>query len=178
MKQTEKWPFNVEMRRRFLFPGDDPDIGQISEENLLFLFDFALTEKQKVILEDRYRDGLSAVETALKEHISRGRVYALDKIIFKNLNLHKGRLSFNQNKTSANTKISDIVPSVRICRALHRRGVEVIEDLLGLTYDELIKTRNIGSKAIQKLSIALEEYGVSIQTSNSEKNLSFGKSAG
>lgn len=72
MKQTENWPFNVEIRRRFLFPGEDPDIGQIPEERLLFLFDFALTAKQKVILEDRYRYGLSASEIAEKENISRG----------------------------------------------------------------------------------------------------------
>jgi len=50
MKQTENWPLNVEIRRRSLFPGEDPDIGQIPEERLLFLFDFALTVKQKAIL--------------------------------------------------------------------------------------------------------------------------------
>ena len=75
MKQTENWPFNVEAKRRSLFPGEDPDIDQISEERLLFLFDFALTAKQKAILEDRYRDGLSAAEIVEKEHISRGRVF-------------------------------------------------------------------------------------------------------
>ena len=57
MKQTENWPFNIEIRRRSLFPGEDPDIGQIPEERLLFLFDFALTAKQKAVLLDRYRDG-------------------------------------------------------------------------------------------------------------------------
>lgn len=167
MNSTEKWPYNVELRRRFLFPGDDPDIDCIPEERLLFLFDFVLTEKQKAVLEDRYRDGMSVAEIAEKESITKGRVYQLDRIIFNKLNNHKDQLLLDQNVVFSNTKISDIVPSVRICRALHRRGVEVIEDLLGLTYDELIKTRNIGSKAIQKLSIALEEYGVSIQTSNS-----------
>jgi len=100
MKQTENWPLNVEIRRRSLFPGEDPDIGQISEERLLFLFDFALTAKQKAILEDRYRDGLSAAEIAEKEHISRGRVYALDRIAFRKLSLHKGRLLHNQDKIS------------------------------------------------------------------------------
>lgn len=91
MKQTENWPFNVEIRRRFLFPGEDPDIGQIPEERLLFLFDFALTAKQKAILEDRYRDGLSASEIAEKENISRGRVYVLDRIIFRKFVVHRGR---------------------------------------------------------------------------------------
>ena len=146
MKQTENWPFNAEMRRRFLFPGDDPDIGQIPEERLLFLFDFALTAKQKAILEDRYKDGLSAIETAEKEHISRGRVYALDRIIFKKLDLHKGRLLFDENRISAGTKISDVVTSTRICRALQRSGIDTIGDLYALKEDDLLKVRNLGEK--------------------------------
>ena len=32
---------------------------------------------------DRYRDGLSAAEVAEKEDISKGRVYELDRAIFK-----------------------------------------------------------------------------------------------
>ena len=128
MKLTEKWPFNVEARRRSLFPGDDPDIDQISEEKLLFLFDFALTVKQKAILEDRYRDGLSAAEVAEKEDISKGRVYELDMAIFRKLTVHKGRLFLDQNGISADTGISDVVPSARICglcrdRALIRSAI-------------------------------------------------------
>ena len=157
MKQTENWPFNVEMRRRFLFPGDDPDIGQIPGERLLFLFDFALTAKQKRVLEDRYRDGLSVVETATKEHISRGRVYALDRIIFRKLNLHKGRLLPNQNKISADTKISDIVPSVRICRSLEKAGIVIMGDLHVLNNKDLLKVRNLGEKGINELRKCLDE---------------------
>ena len=157
MKQTENWPFNVEAKRRSLFPGDDPDIGQISEERLLFLFDFALTAKQKRVLEDRYRDGLSAAETALKEHISRGRVYALNRIVFRKLSLHKGRLLHNQDKISADTKISDIVPSVRICRALQRSGIDTIGDLYTLKDDDLLKVRNLGEKGIAELDEYLRD---------------------
>ena len=152
MKQTENWPFNVEAKRRSLFPGEDPDIGQIPEERLLFLFDFTLTAKQKRILEDRYRDGLSAIDTAVKEHISRGRVYALGRIIFRKLNLHKGRLLPNKNKISADTKISDIVPSVRICRALQRSDIETIGDLYALKDNDLLKVRNLGEKGIAELN--------------------------
>ena len=152
MKQTENWPLNVEIRRRSLFPGEDPDIGQISEERLLFLFDFALTAKQKRVLEDRYRDGLSAAEIAEKEHISRGRVYALNRIVFRKLSLHKGRLLHNQDKISADTKISGIVPSVRICRALQRSGIETIGDLRALKEGDLLKIRNLGEKGIAELT--------------------------
>ena len=157
MKQTENWPFNVEMRRRFLFPGDDPDIGQISEERLLFLFDFALTAKQKAILEDRYRDGLSAAEIAEKEHISRGRVYALDRIIFRNLTVHRGRLLLEINSISADTKISNVFPSVRICRSLEKAGVEAIGDLYTLKGDDLLKVRNLGKKGVNELKKFLDE---------------------
>ena len=155
MKLTENWPINVEERRRSLFPGDDPDIDRITGERFLFLFDFALTKKQKAILEDRYKDGLSAIETAEKEHISRGRVYALDRIAFRKLSLHKGRLLHNQDKISADTKISDIVPSVRICRALQRSGIDTIGDLCALKDDDLLKVRNLGEKGINELKNTL-----------------------
>ena len=162
MKQTKNWPFNVEAKRRSLFPGEDPDVDQISEEKLLFLFDFALTAKQKRVLEDRYRDGLSAAETALKEHISRGRVYVLNRIAFRKLSLHKGRLLHNQDKISADIKISDIVPSVRICRALQRSGIETIGDLRALNTEGLLKVRNLGEKGIAELTRYLETLDISL----------------
>ena len=152
MKQTENWPLNVEIRRRSLFPGEDPDIGQISEERLLFLFDFALTVKQKAILLDRYRDGLSAAEIAEKESINISRVYELDRIIFRKLNLHKGRLLFDKSRISDDTAISDVVPSTRICRALQRSGIETIGDLRTLNTGDLLKVRNLGEKGIAELT--------------------------
>ena len=105
MNYPEKWPFNVEVKRRFLFPGEEPDIDWIREERLLFLFDFALTTRQKVVLEDRYRDGMSVAEIAEKESITKGRVYQLDRIIFKKLNNHKDQLLLDQNVVFSNTKI-------------------------------------------------------------------------
>ena len=157
MKQTENWPFNVEIRRRSLFPGEDPDIGQIPEERLLFLFDFALTAKQKRVLEDRYRDGLSAAEIAEKESINRSRVYELDRIIFRKLNLYKGRLLFDKSRISDNTAISDVVPSVRICRALQRSGLETIGDLYALKDNDLLKVLNLGEKGIAELRKCVNE---------------------
>ena len=160
MKQTENWPLNVEIRRRSLFPGEDPDIGQISEERLLFLFDFALTAKQKAILEDRYRDGLSAAEIAEKESINKSRVYELDRIIFRKLNLHKGRLLFDKSRISDDTAISDVVPSVRICRALQRSSIETIGDLRTLNTGGLLKVRNLGEKGIVELGKCLNGYEI------------------
>ena len=162
MKQTENWPFNVEIRRRSLFPGEDPDIGQIPEERYLFLFDFALTAKQKAILVDRYRGGLSAAEIAEKESINRSRVYELDRIIFRKLNLHKGRLLFDKSRISDNTSISDVVPSVRICRALQRSGIETIGDLRALNTEDLLKVRNLGEKGIAELTRYLETLDISL----------------
>ena len=139
-------------KRRFLFPGEEPDIDRIREERLLFLFDFALTAKQKKVLEDRYRDGLSAAEIAEKESINRSRVYELDRIIFRKLNLYKGRLLFDKSRISDNTAISDVVPSVRICRALKRFGIETIGELYTLKEGDLLKVRNLGEKGVAELT--------------------------
>ena len=162
MKQTENWPFNVEIRRRSLFPGEDPDIDQVPEERLLFLFDFALTAKQKRVLEDRYRDGLSVIETAVKEHISRGRVYALDRIIFRKLTAHKGRLFFDWNRISVDTRISDVIPSTRICRSLQKAGIVTIDDLCKLKREDLMKVRHMGEKSIDYLVTYLN-IGIEIE---------------
>ena len=162
MKQTENWPFNVEIRRRSLFPGEDPDIGQIPEERLLFLFDAVLTAKQKAVLEDRYREGLTAAETADKEIINRSRVYELERIVFRKLNEHKGWMSIDQNRISADTWISDVVPSVRICRTLKRSGIETVGDLSTLKPNDLYKVRNFGEKGITKLNRYLADAGIDL----------------
>ena len=162
MKQTENWPFNVEAKRRSLFPGEDPDIGQIPEERLLFLFDAVLTAKQKAVLEDRYREGLTAAETADKENINRSRVYELERIVFRKLNEHKGWMPIDQNRISADTWISDVVPSVRICRALKRSGIETAGDLSTLKPNDLYKVRNFGEKGITKLNRYLADAGIDL----------------
>lgn len=48
--------------------------------------------------------------------------------------------------SSDNTAISDVVPSVRTCRALQRSGIETIGDLRTLNTEDLLKVRNLGEK--------------------------------
>lgn len=82
---------------------------------------------------------------------------SVDGIIIRKLNLHKGRLLPNQNKILADTKISDIVPSVRICRALQRSDIETIGDLYALKDNDLLKVRNFGEKGIVELGEYLRD---------------------
>lgn len=159
MKETKNWPFNVETKRRSLFPGQDPDIDQISEERLLFLFDFALTAKQKKVLEDHYRDRMSVAEIAEKEHISKSRIYSLDRIAFKRLNMRKDLLR-DKKETKGDGKISSFVPSMRICRSLQKAGIDTIEDLRELKYDDLMRVRNLGEKGIAELERYLNNAGI------------------
>lgn len=162
MKLTENCPFNVEARRRSLFPGKDSDIDRITEERLLFLFEFALTAKQRRVLEERYKDGLSAIELSEREIIYRSRVYALDRIIFKKITNHKEQLLLDQSGISANTKISSIVPSVRICRALQRSGIETIGGFLSMKEGDLLKVRNLGEEGRTELDKYLQDIGIYI----------------
>ena len=74
----------------------------------------------------------------------------MDRLIFRKLNLHNGYLLPNQNKNSADTKISNIVPSVRICRALKKAGIQTIEDLRALKEGDLLKFSDLGDKRINE----------------------------
>lgn len=105
---------------------------------------------------------MSAVETAVKEHISRDRVYALDRIIFRKLTVHRGRLLLDINSISADTKISNVIPSVRICRSLEKAGIEAIGDLCALKDDDLLKVRNLGEKGINELDANLNCSGIKL----------------
>jgi len=159
MKETKNWPFNVEAKRRSLFSGEDLDIDQISEERLLFLFDFVLTARQKKVLEDRYRDRMSVAKIAEKEHISKSRIYSLDRIAFKRLNMRKDLLR-DKKETNGDDKISSFVPSMRICRSLQKAGIDTIEDLHELKYDDLMRVRNLGEKGIAELERYLNNVGI------------------
>jgi len=86
----------------------------------------------------------------------------LDRIIFRKLNLHKGRLLFDKSKISDDTAISGIVPSVRICRALQRSGIETIGDLRALNTGGLLKVRNLGEKGIAELTRYLDTLDISL----------------
>ena len=105
---------------------------------------------------------MSAAEIAEKESINRSRVYELDRIIFRKLNLHKGRLLFDKSRISDNTAIFDVVPSVRICRALQRSGIETIGDLRTLNTEDLLKVRNLGEKGINELDANLNCSGIKL----------------
>ena len=62
-----------------------------------------------------------------------------------------------QDSISADTKISNAIPSVRIYRSLEKAGVEAIDDLYTLKDDDLLKVRNLGKKGINELKKYLDE---------------------
>ena len=69
----------------------------------------------------------------------------------------------NEEKSPTILKEDDTIDkidlSVRAFNCLRRRGIETIKDLTELTYDELIKTRNLGIRNIVEILVTMYDKG-------------------
>lgn len=70
---------------------------------------------------------------------------------------------------SAEDTIDKIDFSVRAFNCLRRRGIETIGDLIELTYDELIKTRNLGIRNIVEVIVTIYDKGFRLKDCSEEQ---------
>lgn len=58
------------------------------------------------------------------------------------------------------TPLEDLDFMVRTYNCLKRRGIETLGDILNLTFDELIKVRNLGRKSMKEVRDKVKEFGL------------------
>ncbi len=66
-------------------------------------------------------------------------------------------------------KIDELAISKRSKTALDKVGVETVEELVGLTEDDLFNIQGIGAKSAKELEEMLETYNLSLKKENEEK---------
>ena len=66
-------------------------------------------------------------------------------------------------KKYAPTKIENMDLSVRSYNCLKRAGIDTLQQLAKLSYEDLINVRNLGRKSVDEIIEKLKEYGYEIQ---------------
>ena len=73
-------------------------------------------------------------------------------------------------KKYAQTKIEDMDLSVRSYNCLKRAGIDDLQQLAKLGYDDFRKIRNLGNKGVHEIIERLNEYGFDIRQNDEVKN--------
>lgn len=147
----------------------------------------SLTERERRILDFRYKDGLTFEAIGKRECVTRERarqIYAraLRKLCNpQRLNYLKygvsGVISWKTESARkaalASLPKPDIKPeditleelelSVRSYNCLKRAGISTLHEIAEMTFDELCHVRNLGKKSIDEISCMLTRHGLSFR---------------
>ena len=72
------------------------------------------------------------------------------------------------NEESNPTKIENMDLSVRSYNCLKRAGIDTLQQLAKLSYQDLTHVRNLGRKSVDEIIEKLKEYGYEIQKNGEE----------
>ena len=147
----------------------------------------SLTERERRVLDFRYKDGLTFEEIGKRECVTRERIRQIHAKSLRKLR-HPGRLNYLKYGVSgviarrtesareaalASLPKPDIKPedimleelelSVRSYNCLKRAGMNTLRDVSEMTFDELCHVRNLGKKSIDEICAMLTKYGFRIK---------------
>lgn len=146
----------------------------------------SLTERERRVLDFRYKDGLTYEEIGKRECVTRERIRQINAKSFRKLR-HPGRLNYLKYGVSgviawktesareaalASLPKLDIKPeditleelelSVRSYNCLKRAGMSTLRDVAEMTFDELCHVRNLGKKSVDEICAVLTKYGIKL----------------
>ena len=145
-----------------------------------------LTERERRVLDFRYKDGLTFEEIGKRECVTRERIRQIHAKSFRKLR-HPERLNYLKYGVSGvislkaeivreaalaslpkPDKLEDITLeelglSVRSYNCLKRAGVNTLRDVSEMTFDELCYVRNIGKKSVDEICAVLTKYGIRLK---------------
>lgn len=147
----------------------------------------SLTDRERRVLDFRYKDGLTFEEIGKRECVTRERIRQINtKAIrkmrhFRRLNYLKyGVSGVISRKTESAREAAlaslpkpDIKPedipieelelSVRSYNCLKRAGKCTLRDVSEMTFDELCHVRNLGKRSIDEICAVLTNYGIRLK---------------
>ena len=147
----------------------------------------SLTERERRILDFRYKDGLTFEEIGKRFCVTRERIRQIHAKALRKLR-HPGRLNYlkygisgviaRQTESAREAALAslpkpDIKPeditleelelSVRSYNCLKRAGMNTLRDVAEMTFDELCHVRNLGKKSVDEISCMLIRHGLSFR---------------
>lgn len=147
----------------------------------------SLTERERRVLDFRYKDGLTFEAIGKRECVTRERIRQIHAKSLRKLR-HPGRLNYLKYGVSGviarqteNAREADLASlpklekpeditleelelSVRSYNCLKRAGMNTLRELSEMTFDELCHVRNIGKKSIDEICAVLTKYGITLKT--------------
>ena len=146
----------------------------------------SLTERERRVLDFRYKGGLTFEEIGKRECVTRERIRQICVKLLRKLR-HPHRLDYlkygvsgviRRKSESAREKalaslpkhdkpeditLEELVLSVRSYNCLTRAGMNTLRDVSEMTFDELCHVRNLGKKSIDEICAVLTNYGIRLK---------------
>ena len=146
----------------------------------------SLTERERRVLDFRYKDGLTFEEIGKRDCVTRERIrqihakslrklrrpdrlnylkYGVSGVIARKAESAREAVLASLPKPDKPEDISleELELSVRSYSSLKRAGADTLRDVSEMTFDELCHVRNIGKKSVNEICAVLAEYGVSLK---------------
>lgn len=145
-----------------------------------------LTERERRVLDFRYKDGLTFEEIGKRECVTRERIRQIHAKSLRKLR-HPDRLNYLKHGVSGviarktenareaalaslpkpdkpeDIPLEELGLSVRSYNCLKRAGMNTLHDVAEMTFDELCNVRNLGKRSIDEICAALTKYGIRLR---------------
>ena len=145
-----------------------------------------LTERERRVLDFRYKDGLTFEEIGKRECVTRERIRQIHANSLRKLR-HPERLYYLKYGVSGvirwksesareaalaslpkpdkpeNIPLEELELSVRSYNCLKRAGKHTLRDVAEMTFDELCHVRNLGKKSVDEICAVLTKYGIRLK---------------
>lgn len=145
-----------------------------------------LTERERRVLDFRYKDGLTFEEIGKRECVTRERIrqihakslrklrrperlyylkYGVSGVIRRKSESarEKALASLPKHDKPEDITLEELALSVRSYNCLKRAGMNTLRELSEMTFDELCNVRNLGKRSIDEICAALTKYGIRLR---------------
>ena len=146
-----------------------------------------LTERERRVLDFRYKDGLIFEEIGKRFCVTRERIRQIHAKSLRKLR-HPDRLNYLKYGVSgviarkvekareaalaslpkpdipkSDITIEELELSVRSYNCLKRAGMNTLRNVSEMTFDELCRVRNLGKKSVDEICAVLTKYGIRLR---------------
>ena len=148
---------------------------------------YTLTERERRVLDFRYKDGLTFEEIGKRFCVTRERIrqihvkalrklcnperliylkYGVSGVIrWKSESARDAALaSLPKPDKPEDIPLEELGLSVRSYNCLKRTGMNTLREVSEMTFDELCYVRNIGKKSVDEICAVLTNYGIRLKT--------------
>lgn len=146
-----------------------------------------LTERERRVLDFRYKDGLTFEAIGKRECVTRERIRQIHAKSLRKLR-HPERLYYLKYGVSGvirwktesareaalaslpkpdkpgNIPLEELELSVRSYNCLKRAGMNTLREVSEMTFDELCHVRNLGKRSLDEICAVLTNYGITLKT--------------